>query len=111
MALPESELPQWPRPRRNRSMRPRPLQSDFGDETEDDKIQHADLRQHPLGQRPQPQSLFPAALLLLIFAAASLYSWSMNDNTLLAATQKNVFQQGQIWRLLTTLFVHADVSH
>jgi rhomboid protease GluP len=111
MALPESEQPQWPRPRRYRSPQARVSYPEFGEETEDDKIQHADLRQHPLGQRPQPHSLLPSALLLLLFVAASLFSWNFEDHRILAATQRHVFQEGQIWRLLTTLFVHADLSH
>lgn len=111
MALPESELPQWPRPRRDRSSRPRILHPDFGEELEDDMIQQRDLRQHPLGQRPQPQSLFPAALLLLLFCAGSAWTWTHPDQNWLAATQRTVFEEGQIWRLMTTLWVHADISH
>jgi rhomboid protease GluP len=111
MALPESELPQWPRPRRYRSSRPRILHPEFGEEREDDIIQRQDLRQHPLGQRVQGQSLMPAALLLLLFCAGSFWSWSHPTVNHLAATQNLVYERGEIWRLMTTMWVHADIAH
>ncbi len=111
MALPESELPQWPRPRRPRYSRPRLLHPDFGEEREDDIIRQPDLRQHPLGQRPDAASLWPVIWLLLIFTAGSYWSWTHPDVNHLGATQRLVFEQGQIWRLMTTLWVHADIAH
>ncbi len=111
MALPESELPQWPRPRRPRYYRPRLLHRDFGEEREDDIIRQPDLRQHPLGQRPDAASLWPVIWLLLIFTAGSYWSWTHPDVNHLGATQRLVFEQGQIWRLMTTLWVHADIAH
>jgi rhomboid protease GluP len=111
MALPESEHPQWPRPRRPIYARPRILHPDFGEEREDDIIRHTDLRQHPLGQRPDAKSLWPAVWLLLLFFAGSYWSWIHPDSTPLAATQNLVYQKGEIWRLMTTLWVHADIAH
>ncbi|HYX34727.1 MAG TPA: rhomboid family intramembrane serine protease [Oligoflexus sp.] len=111
MALPESELPQWPRPRPAPALRPRILHPDFGEEREDDKIQQPDLRQHPLGQRPQATSLRPALLLLVLFSIGSYWSWMHPDVNHLAATQRAVFEEGQIWRLMSTLWVHADIAH
>lgn len=111
MALPESEEPQWPRPRRPRPPRTRLIYPGFPEEEESDIIHHKDLRQHPLGQIPQAQSMLPAALMLLLFSAGSIWSWTQGGTFDLAATQRTVFQQNEIWRLMTTLWVHADIAH
>jgi len=111
MALPEPEYPQWPRPRRSAISQSRILHPDFGEELPDDRIRTTDLRQHPLGQKPQAQSLRPAALLLLLFCAGSFWAWTHPDTNHLAATQRTVYESGQIWRLMTTLWVHADMGH
>jgi len=110
MALPEPE-PQWPRPRPHRSPSQRFHHPAFADETADDIIHLPDLRQHPLGQRPEPQSMMPVVILLFLSFCASLWSWNNASDFHLAATQELVFQKGQYWRLFTTLLVHADIAH
>lgn len=111
MALPEPEQPQWPRRRRLPVNPARILHPDFGEELPDDRIRTIDLRQHPLGQKPQPQSLLPAALFLLLFCVGSFWAWTHPETNQLAATQRTVYERGEIWRLMTTLWVHADMGH
>ncbi len=114
MALPELE-PRWPRPRSLRSIRSRsegPLTADFlQEEDEDEKPQRPLLQHHPLAQKPKPQSLFAAAILFTLCCLASLWSWQVGHDSDLAATQNLVFEQGQYWRLFSTLLVHADIAH
>jgi membrane associated rhomboid family serine protease len=82
--------------------------ADFAEDAEPRKPSAAD---HPLGQRLQFSSARPALLLLAICTFFSLWYWQFVGGTVWPATRDAVYQSGEYWRLVTTLFVHADIGH
>lgn len=78
----------------------------------DDIIHRFDISSHPLGQKISVQSSTPALILLAIAAFFSIWVWQRYPGyELWSASAASVFQKGEYWRLLTTLFVHADIAH
>src|SRR5690606_8376699 len=65
----------------------------------------------PLTRRPPIQLALPVVAPYSLFCAFSTAYWLSPYRTLLAASKNTVFHDGEIWRLLTALFTHADVAH
>lgn len=65
----------------------------------------------PLNQIPDIRYLRPALILLLMFFAASLIHWSYPGLSPFELTRVSIFRDEQWWRLVTALFVHADMGH
>ncbi len=83
-----------------------------GGETPEDIIHRFDISSHPLGQKLEFKSAYPALALLLISAFFSMWVWGQYPGyELWSARAADVFGKGEYWRLLTTLFVHADLAH
>jgi len=82
--------------------------ADFAEDAEPRKPTAAD---HPLGQRLQLIHGRPALLFLAICTLLTLWSWKFQGGDLWPATRDAVYQSGEYWRLITTLFVHADIGH
>jgi rhomboid protease GluP len=57
---------------------------------------------------PRKSSVWPALVLATLFVLVSLASWSGFSADI---TLNNLKADGQYWRLLTALFVHADFGH
>jgi rhomboid protease GluP len=66
-----------------------------------------------LSRKPAEGSGMAAAVSLLVMAGFSLLFWSNYSGygLLLPASGETVFGQHQYWRLLTSIFVHADLKH
>jgi rhomboid protease GluP len=66
-----------------------------------------------LSRRPDASAAAVAMGTLLFLSAACLLQWNNFRDLaeLWPATREQVFTHGQIWRLWTTLFVHADIGH
>ncbi len=71
------------------------------------------VRETYLSHKPAEGSGLAAAAGLLVLAGVSLLSWSDYSGIarLLPASGEQVFGQGQYWRLVTSMFVHADLRH
>lgn len=52
----------------------------------------------------------PALIFYLVACIATLWSWT-KPSEIFHATQELVFNQHQYWRLVTSLFLHADTAH
>lgn len=82
------------------------------EEDPSDLIRRFDISSHPLGQKINVKSSYPALILLAIAAFFSIWVWNRYPGyELWSARPADVFQKGEYWRLLTTLFVHADIAH
>lgn len=66
-----------------------------------------------LSRRATGTSLIVALLTLLVCAVVSDRYWQYDDfiSNYFVATRRQVFNEGEIWRLLTTIFVHGDLEH
>jgi rhomboid protease GluP len=77
----------------------------------------ADLRpvvkETHLSRKPARASFVVAVASMAILLAASLIYWSdaFGLGALLPASREAVFGRGEHWRLLTSIFVHADFQH
>lgn len=71
------------------------------------------IKEHWLTRQPTPQAwLATLVLFFLLYGVQALYEANIGGlQSLLMATQEQVFQQHQYWRLWTALFVHADFGH
>jgi rhomboid protease GluP len=71
------------------------------------------VRRTWLNRRPNPSAYFVAMSTLLFLSALCFGQWNnfRDLSELWPASQEQVFQQHQYWRLWTTLFVHADLGH
>ena len=65
----------------------------------------------PLYRLPDLAAMRPALLLYLGFWLVSLYGWYYGDALDLGAEWAQVFVQHDYWRLLSSLFMHDDLSH
>ncbi len=66
-----------------------------------------------LSRPPRPQAGFwTVATTLALFAGSGLY-WSQwrGSGSWMPASRRAVFENGEAWRLFTTLFAHADLGH
>ncbi|MES2745196.1 MAG: rhomboid family intramembrane serine protease, partial [Bdellovibrionota bacterium] len=68
------------------------------------------LEEQALARPIEPKAAQGALFFILLFLGMTLYAWAHPDNGLVA-TQRNVFMQGEWWRLITSPFVHADLVH
>lgn len=60
---------------------------------------------------PSLVSINPALILFLLFLFLSLASWEGHFPEGLWASYERVYQHKEYWRLITSLFVHADMKH
>jgi len=71
------------------------------------------LKRIYLSRPPRGSSGLVAAVTLFVTAVASVAHWQdwggLGDSWM--ATRENVFQDGQYWKLLSTIFIHADTGH
>ncbi|MBC7533936.1 MAG: rhomboid family intramembrane serine protease [Oligoflexus sp.] len=68
------------------------------------------LEEVALSRKIDPSAAQGASLFILLFTIMSIISWE-SGREFFVATQQNVFQDGEWWRLLTSPFVHADFIH
>jgi len=64
-----------------------------------------------LQEKPNLASLNPALVIFLCFTFLSLMYWNDPQHKQFWASQDSVFVQKEYWRVLTSLFVHADLMH
>ncbi|MCM2281096.1 MAG: rhomboid family intramembrane serine protease [Bdellovibrionaceae bacterium] len=61
--------------------------------------------------RPEA-GLWTVVTTLALFSGCALYwSTALDADTWMPATRRAVFEHGEVWRLLTTLFAHSDLGH
>ncbi len=65
----------------------------------------------PLSRLPAMKEALPAILCFLIFTTISMIHWHASLSELLGASSHAVYTRGEYWRLLTTMFIHADMLH
>lgn len=68
------------------------------------------IEEEALSRKISPASAQGASFFILLFTIMSIVSWE-SSHELFVATQRNVFQAGEWWRLITSPFVHADFIH
>ena len=66
-----------------------------------------------LSKKPQPLGAFISALCTFFLALVSLIYWQdlFNAQSWMPATSRTVFEQHELWRAWTSLFIHADEQH
>lgn len=71
------------------------------------------VKETHLSRKPARASFVVAAVSMAALLVASLVYWSdaFGLGSLLPASREAVFARGEHWRLLTSLFVHADFQH
>ena len=71
------------------------------------------VKETHLSRKPARESFVVALASVLLLLAASLVYWSdaFGAAHLLPASREAVFAEGEYWRLLTSLFTHADFQH
>lgn len=59
------------------------------------------------------QAFIVASITVVFMMIATLFYWMGADQwtDLLPAVRSKIFQQGQLWRIFTALFIHADIEH
>ena len=59
------------------------------------------------------QAFIVASLTTILFMAVTLFYWlaPAGWSDLFPAVQSQIYQHGQIWRIFTAMFVHADLEH
>ena len=65
----------------------------------------------PLSRLPQLKFSKPAIISFILFFVASILSRETDFGGMLLASGDAVFRHQEYWRLLTSLFVHADIIH
>ena len=65
----------------------------------------------PLSHMPKLSEASFAFWGFILFVVFSFCYWQLPIKDLLWASNEKVFQSGEYWRLLTSLFVHADAVH
>lgn len=68
------------------------------------------IEEQALARPIETSATLGAIVFILLFLGFTLHAWS-NPLHDLVATQRNVFLEGEWWRLLTSPFVHADLIH
>ncbi|MEZ4744185.1 MAG: rhomboid family intramembrane serine protease [Bdellovibrionota bacterium] len=79
------------------------------DLTESDEIKTKE--KGPLDHMPNFSSAFPALLLFSLFGVASTMFWNHPLGQFLWLNRQSIIIEHEYWRLLTSLFVHADWLH
>ena len=66
-----------------------------------------------LSRRPRPGSLPVAVLSVMVMLFVSLLQWRSGPDFSVGfgAVSERIFRQGEYWRLLTSIGVHADLEH
>ncbi len=64
----------------------------------------------PINLRPK-QSLAMVTYCSLIIILLSIYNWLSNSTYLLAVSFPRVIEDGEYWRVWTSLFIHSDFGH
>lgn len=68
------------------------------------------IKETLLSQRPRPNSLPVAVLSVTLMLFLTLLQWRRTGAGF-AAVAERIFHQGEYWRLVTTIGVHADAGH
>lgn len=63
--------------------------------------------------KPSVNAFIVASMTIFVMMGMTLFYWSAPQNwaQLLPVVNALVFQHGQIWRIFTAIFVHADLEH
>jgi rhomboid protease GluP len=63
--------------------------------------------------KPSSGAFFAASVTVVLMAFLTLFFWSGPESLaeLMPAAKEKVFFQGQIWRVFTAMFAHADLKH
>lgn len=71
------------------------------------------IRETWLTKKPHSASAFIAAFSTFLLTAGSVAYWIAPENIsrAMSASRRLVFDDGQIWRLWSTIFAHADAGH
>lgn len=71
------------------------------------------IKETHLSRKPSRASLGVALASVGVLAAVSIVYWTdaLGLAVLLPASRESVFERSEYWRLLTSLFTHADVEH
>lgn len=71
------------------------------------------IKETLLSRKPRPNSVPVAVLSVMLLLFTSLLHWkgAAKSEAHLAAVSELVFKEGEYWRLLTTIGVHADFGH
>lgn len=64
-----------------------------------------------LQQKPTMSSFNPALFFFLLFLVSSLIYWDYDIREKLWASRESVFVQKEYWRVLSAIFIHADMMH
>ena len=64
-----------------------------------------------LEQKPEQKHLTLSLGVYCLCILTSLFSWNLGARPSFWVSKNSIFLLGEYWRLLTALFVHADVAH
>lgn len=65
----------------------------------------------PLSIMPSLHYIHPAMLMYIIFIIISVLYWQTPIKDMLWVSGESLFQQGQFWRVITSICAHADAVH
>ena len=65
----------------------------------------------PLDHIPAMSTAFPAFVMFCFFGVASTLYWNHPFGKYLWVSRESIYENGEMWRLLTSLFVHGDFVH
>ena len=66
-----------------------------------------------LSRKPSSNAIIVAALTVLFMTLMTFFYWNAPAawGALLPAIKLEIFQHGQLWRIFSAIFVHADIEH